>query len=80
MSILFNIINAQNHKNALFPPKYPRICQNVHPWSRRSNETGQSWRRIMELGFGHYTLYRPTHGAVTPLYTNYVSTFHILHN
>ena len=47
--------------------------------TRRSNEAGQSWRRIMELGFGHYALYRPTHSAGTPFYTNYVSTFHILH-
>ena len=70
MSILFNIINAQNHKNALFPPKYPRICQNVQPWSRRSNETGQSWRRIMELGFGHYTLYRPTQSFLHKLCLN----------
>ena len=48
--------------------------------TRRSNEeAGQRWRRIMELGFGHYALYRPTHSAGTPFYTNYVSTFHILH-
>ena len=38
--------------------------------TRRSNETGQSWRRIMELGFGHYTLYRPTQSFLHKLCLN----------
>ena len=77
MSILFNIINAQNHKNALFPPKHPQICENVHPWSRGAvmrlgRVGGELWSWVLVIT--HYTAQHRV------FYTNYVSTFHILHN